>query len=594
LNIENQKRRSPERVTGVITALGFAVLLVACETPPGGLTAAAPPPKPTPPPAAETAKAAKYMIASANRHASQAGLEMLRAGGSAVDAAIAAQMVLGLVEPQSSGIGGGAFLMHFDAKSGEIASYDGRETAPKSANPYMFLDGTGKKRKFQDVVPGGLSVGVPGLLRMFELAHKRHGKLAWKKLFEPAIKLATEGFAVSPRLNRLIAKDKHLKKFPATAAYFFAKDGSALPAGHRLTNKPYARALGLIAKYGAGTFYSGPFAQEIIRTVNQAPVNPGKMTEADFQEYRAKRREPVCSFYRVWLVCGMGPPSSGGITVAQILGLLQKVDLSKLKPGSVDAVHLISEASRLAFADRNAYIGDSDFVRVPVTGMIDQGYLDKRAQQIAKDKSMGKAEPGTPAGVKPRAAAPEGEKGLSTSHLAVVDGDGNTLSMTTTIENVFGSRLMVHGFLLNNQVTDFAFIPNKNAKPVANRAAPGKRPRSSMSPTIVLDGEGKPVLAVGSPGGSRIIGYVAKTIIAALDWKLNVQQAINLPHFVNRNGATDLEKGTDIAGFKPALEKIGHRVRVKPLTSGLHGIAITKTGLEGGADPRREGVALGD
>lgn len=541
------------------------------------------------------AKSAKYMISSANRHASEAGLEILRAGGNAVDAVIAAQMVLGLVEPQSSGIGGGAFMVYFDAKSGEVSSYDGRETAPASAGPDMFLDANGKRRKFQDVQPGGLAVGVPGVLRMLEMVHKRYGKLPWKDLFGPAIKLARGGFKVSGRLNRAIKRDKYLKEFPATAEYFFGPFGAPLPVGYLLVNEAYARTMETIAESGAAAFYSGPIARKIIGAVNQAPLNPGKMTEKDFTAYKAKRRDPVCSFYRVWLVCGMGPPSSGGITVLQILGLLQKVDLAMLKPNSVDAIHMITEASRLAFADRDAYIADPDFVKVPVAGMLDPGYLEERAKLISADKSMGRAKPGIPAGVKPRAEAEEEEKGLSTSHLVVVDKNGNAASMTTSIAMAFGSRLMVDGFMLNNQLTDFSFRPSRNGRPVANRAAAGKRPRSSMSPTIVLDGAGKMVLAVGSPGGSRIIDYVAKTLIAALDWKMNIQKAIDLPNFANRNGATDLEKGTRLEALKPALEAKGDKVNIRLLVSGLHGIRVAPGGgLEGGADHRREGVALGD
>ncbi len=587
--------RPAAAVLRTVLLAGLLAALGSCEQLPAGggkLSAKAPAITAT---ATAKAKPAKYMISSANRHASEAGLEILRAGGSAVDAVIAAQMVLGLVEPQSSGIGGGAFMVYFDAKSGEVSSYDGRETAPASAGPDMFLDDAGKRRKFQDVQPGGLAVGVPGVLRMLETVHKRYGKLPWKDLFGPAIKLARGGFNVSKRLNRAIKRDKHLNKFPATAKYFFDPFGEPLPVGYRLVNEAYARTLETIAEGGAAAFYNGPLAEEIIRAVNRAPINPGKMVKNDLAAYEAKRRDPVCSFYRVWLVCGMGPPSSGGTTVLQILGLLQKVDITKLKPNSADAVYMITEAERLAFADRNAYIADPDFVKVPVAGMLDPGYLEKRAKLISPDKSMGRAGPGAPAGVKPRAEAGEEEaKGLSTSHLVVIDRDGNTASMTTSIAMAFGSRLMANGFMLNNQLTDFAFRSNRKGRPVANRAAAGKRPRSSMSPTIVLDGAGKVVLAVGSPGGSRIIGYVAKTLIAALDWKMTMQDAIELPNFVNRNGTTDLEKGTPLEALKPALEAKGDKVNIRLLISGLHGIRVTPEGLDGGADRRREGVALGD
>ena len=545
--------------------------------------------------AKKTATARKHMIAAANPLAAAAGRDMLRAGGSAVDAAIAAQMVLNLVEPQSSGIGGGGFMMHFSAKNGEIAAYDGRETAPRSATPTMFLGEDGKKQKFYDMVVGGLSVGVPGLLRMLETAHKEHGKLAWKKLFEPAIRLAEDGFAVSPRLHGLISRDGHLKTFASAASYFYTENGEPLPVGHRLSNKSLARTLRTIAEQGADAFYTGDIAQTIVNSVRSAWRNPSGMTLADLGAYKTVKRDPVCMPYKSWLICGMPPPSSGGLTTLQILGLLQGFDLTDLPPGSRDAVHLIAEAGRLAFADRNIYIADPDFIPVPVGGLLDPGYLELRAREISPKRDMGPAPPGMPgtsAGL--RLAPDDVEKGLSTTHISIIDGNGNAVSMTTSIENAFGSRLMTRGFLLNNQLTDFSFLPEKNGAPVANRAEPGKRPRSSMAPTLVFDGSGKVVMAIGSPGGSSIIGYVAKTLISALDWKMNIQDAIDLPHFVNRNGKTVLEKDTPVARLKDALEIMGHEVSVRSMPSGLHGITAFGEGLIGGADPRREGVAIGD
>ncbi len=580
--------------------LAFSLLgfLAACETPGMNAGEKATPVKPVverelarPP-----AKAKTYMISAANPLAAKAGRDILARGGSAIDAVIAAQMVLNLVEPQSSGIGGGAFLMNFDAKSGEISAYDGRETAPKAATPYMFMDGSGKRRSFKDARPGGLSVGVPGLLRMLEMVHKKYGVLPWADLFKPAIELAEGGFPVSKRFNEMISKTADLKIFEKTAAEFLTPFGEPLAVGGLYVNKPLAETFRLIAKKGADAFYTGPIARDIVATVRGSLINPGSMAEADLAGYKAIRRDPVCTFYRAWLVCGMGPPSSGGVTTLQILGILQSFDLSKLKPNDVETVHLISQASRLAFADRNAYIGDPDFVSVPVAGMLDPGYLELRARKISPDKTFGKAKPGTPGkGKAPNAALEGAEGGVSTSHISVIDAKGNAVSMTTTIESAFGSRLLVRGFLLNNQLTDFTFRPNRNAKPVVNRPEGGKRPRSSMSPTLVLDGSGRVVMAVGSPGGSRIIGYVAETIIGVLDWKMNIQAAIDLPHAIDRNMKTlDLEKGTALEALKPALEKLGHKVKVRRLTSGLHGITVTKDGLEGGADPRREGVALGD
>ncbi len=545
-------------------------------------------------PEKEPAKAARYMISAANPLASEAGLEILRAGGSAVDAAIAAQMVLNLVEPQSSGIGGGAFLLHYDAKSGVTDSYDGRETAPASATPYMFLDGRGKPKTFFEAAVGGLSVGVPGLLRMLEMAYKEHGSLPWADLFAPAIKLAEEGFVVSKRLHELIAKDKYLGKFDAPGNYFY-DDGKAIKVGETLTNPDLAKTMRTIAEGGADAFYNGPIADDIAAAVSRSAISPGGMKASDLAAYRAVKRDPVCLFYRTWITCGMGPPSSGGITTMQILGILQNFDLAAMKPLEPQAVHLIAEASRLAFADRNTYIADPDFVPVPSAGLLDPGYLSRRAKEISPGKSIGKAQPGMPGvGAGLRRGADSSEGGISTTHLSVVDGDGNAVSMTSSIENAFGSRLMVDGFMLNNQLTDFSFIPNRDAAPVANRAEPFKRPRSSMAPSLVFDASGKVVMAIGSPGGSSIIGYVAETIIAALDWKLNIQRAIDLPHFVNRNGATELEQGTSLEKLKPILEKWGHKVKIRPMNSGLHGIMVGKDGLSGGADPRREGVALGD
>ena len=549
----------------------------------------------SPPLPSEPTRGKRHMIAAAHPLAARAGREILRAGGSAVDAAIAAEMVLTLVEPQSSGIGGGGFMLHYAAESGEVGVYDGRETAPQAANPHMFLDGQGEPRAFAQVVPGGLSVAVPGLLRFLEMAHGEHGRLPWAKLFEPAIELALKGFPVSPRLHELIARDKHLKSFAQTGAYFFDPEDKPKAVGALLVNKPLAETLRLIAQHGADAFYTGPIAEDIVKAVNGAKRNPGAMTMADLAGYEAKRRQAACLFYRLWLACGAPPPSAGGITTLQILGILQRFDLAALEPGSVEAVHLIAEASRLAFADRDLYIADPDFAAVPAAGMLAPGYLELRAKESSLGASLGVARPGMPAAGADLGRAPgDGGDGLSTTHVSVIDGDGNAVAMTTSIENVFGSRLMVRGFLLNNQMTDFSFLPNKGGAPVANRVAAGKRPRSSMAPTLVLDGQGRMVMTLGSPGGPWIIGYVAKTMVAVLDWKLNIQEAIDLANFSNRNGVTELERHTPLAALRAVLEKLGHEIRTKPLTSGLHGIVITGEGLTGGADRRRQGVALGD
>ncbi len=518
------------------------------------------------PPAVEAAPPpgfSRHAVAAAHPLAAEAGLEMLRAGGSAVDAAIAAQMVLNLVEPQSSGIGGGGFMMHYSAESGEIAAYDGRETAPAGSNPYMFMDGSGKPRQFQDAAVGGLAVGVPGLLRMLELAHREHGRLPWIDLFEPAIRLATEGFEVSPRLHAMVDADRYLKTFPATAAYFHDDQGKARPVGHRLVNRPLAETLRLVAKYGADAFYNGPLGVDMVRAVRGADPNPGFLSEEDLEGYRAKKRQPVCLFYRLWMVCGMPPPSSGGVTTLQILGILQRFELAALEPASAPAIHLVSEASRLAFADRDIYVADPDFIPVPTAGMLDPGYLDLRGQGIGLTRSLGLAEPGMPGVGGGLGFAPGDDgHGVSTTQLSVIDEYGNAVAMTTSIESAFGSRLMVRGFLLNSQLTDFAFDPNRYGAPVANRLEPGKRPLSSMAPTLVFDGSGKVAMAVGSPGGSRTIGYVAKTLIGVLDWGLDIKEAIDLPNFLNRNGVTELERGTALEDLAPALQALGHEVSI--------------------------------
>jgi len=545
-------------------------------------------------------KAKKQMIAAGHPLAAEAGLDILRRGGSAVDAAIAAEMVLGLVEPQASGLGGGAFLVHYAAKSGAIDTFDGRETAPKSANPYMFLDGTGKPRKWRDASVGGLSVGVPGLLRMLELAHKEHGRLPWRDLFQPAIRLATVGFPLSERLAGQIAKAKHLLESPGAGTYFFENDGTPKKAGTVLKNPDLADTLKRVADGGADAFYSGDIARAIARTVSTAPVNPAVMKAGDISAYGAKKRPPVCLPYRTWLICGMGPPSSGGLTTLQILGMLRKFDLAGLGSESARAMHLIGEASRLAFADRNTYIGDPEFVPVPSAGLLDPEYLDLRAAEISPDKAGAKRQPGMPGGGAGLGFKPSGDvgTGFSTTHLSVIDKDGNAVSMTASIERTFGSRLMTRGFLLNNQLTDFSFKPNAGDGPgdgpVANRAGPGKRPRSSMSPTLVFDGDGRVAMAIGSPGGSRIIGYVTKALIAVLDWNMSIQDAIDFPNVVNRNGPLEIEAGSELELLQSDLEKMGHEVRRRPLTSGLNGIRRAEDGLAGWSDQRREGVALGD
>jgi gamma-glutamyltranspeptidase/glutathione hydrolase len=541
------------------------------------------------------------MVAAANPLAVEAGRRILSQGGTAVDAAVAVQMVLNLVEPQSSGIGGGAFMLFHNGRNGLLTAYDGRETAPAAAKPDRFLDKEGKPLKFYDAVVGGMSVGVPGTLRLLEVAHRQYGKLPWAQLFEPAITLAEQGFAVSPRLNVAIAGEKYLAQDRAKA-YFYNPDGTPRPVGYTLKNPAFAATLKRIAAEGADAFYQGEIARDIVETARSHPTNPGDLTEADLAAYKVKVREPVCGTYRVYKVCGMPPPSSGGITVLQILGILEPFDMKALGPRSLFSVHLFSEAGRLAYADRNQYLADPDFVKAP-DGLTDPAYLHERAALIKVDQSMGRAKAGTPpvAPARKKAAALGGFGAgtalefPSTSHISIVDKYGNAVAMTTTIEDMFGSRLMTKsGFLLNNELTDFSFTPVEDGKPVANRVEGGKRPRSSMAPTIVYDGKGMIFMVAGSPGGSAIINYVAKTLVGVLDWGLDPQAAIDLPNIGSRNGPTELEKDTPVAALEPKLKALGHETRVMEHTSGLQAIVRSRRGWVGGADPRREGTVAGD
>jgi len=536
-------------------------------------------------------EAEHWMIAVANPHAAEAGAAVLRAGGTAADAMIAAQAVLGLVEPQSSGLGGGAFLVWYDAASGQLTTLDGRETAPLAARPRLFQDATGQPLSFYDAVVGGRSVGTPGTPALLAEAHRRWGRAEWRDLFRPAIDLAEGGFAVSARLAALVDDDaERLARFPETANYFLP-DGKPLAEGQVLTNPAYADTLKLLAEKGVDAFYAGPVAEDIVRAVQGAEGNPGVLSTIDLSLYQVRERAPICVSYRAHEVCGMGPPSSGGLTVGQILGMLDTVAM----PGSDNpaAWRLIGDASRLAFADRSRYMADEDFVPMPTMGLIDPAYLADRAKLLAGDDALPEVAPGNPSFDHARLWADDEAIELpSTSHISIVDSYGNVLSMTTTIENSFGSRLMVRGFLLNNELTDFSFRTQKDGVPIANRVEPGKRPRSSMAPTIVMK-DGKPVLAIGSPGGSRIIGYVTQAIIAWIDWRRDVQQAVAMPHAVNRFGSYDLEAGSGIEALGPELEQMGFEVAPKELNSGLHAIEIGKT-LKGGADPRREGIALGE
>jgi gamma-glutamyltranspeptidase/glutathione hydrolase len=542
---------------------------------------------------APSGRAAEHMVAAANPHAARAGIEILRMGGSALDAAIAAQMVLNLVEPQSSGIGGGAFALHWDATARKISAYDGRETAPEAARPERFLRPDGTALSFPEAVGSGLSVGVPGLLRMLELSHAKHGRLPWKRLFEPAIRLAEEGFGVSPRLHRLIAADPLLPRHPAARAYFFLPSGHALPIGHRLRNPQFAAVLRRIADEGPDAFYRGEVARDIVAAA-AATALPGDLSEADLAAYRALEREPVCGAYRGYRVCGMPPPSSGGIAVLAILGTLEPFDMAKVRPNSSQAVHLFSEAGRLAYADRDHYVGDPEFVPVPVAGLTDPRYLRDRALLVKPEKSMIRALPGTPVGASRALGTDATIESSGTSHLSVIDAAGNAVALTSSIESAFGSRIFVRGFLLNNELTDFSFLPEEGGRPLANRVEPGKRPRSAMAPTLVFAPGGELIMALGAAGGPAIINYTARTLVGVLDWKFSLQRSIAAPNMGSRNRETEIELGSALEKIAPALRALGHPVAAVPMASGLHGIMRMPRGLAGGADPRREGVALGE
>jgi gamma-glutamyltranspeptidase / glutathione hydrolase len=540
----------------------------------------------------ELVKADKQMVVAANPLAAQAGLAILRRGGSAIDAAIATQMVLNLVEPQSSGIGGGAFLLVWDAKAAELASYDGRETAPLAATPNLFIGEDGDPIPFPVAAASALSVGTPGVLAALRLAHAASGKLPWADLFQPAIELAANGFPVSPRLHQMLADAGPDSFGPSARAYFFDPDGRPWPVGHVLANPALAETFTIIAAEGTEPFYLGGIAQSIVEAVQNDPRGPGLLSRKDLAAYRAKQREPVCVHYRLYQVCGPGPPSSGGIAVGQTLVLLEPFDLPG-EPLSANAVHQIVEAQKLAFADRGYYVADSDFIDVPVAGLINRDYLNAR-RFLIKGEAARNVFPGTPPQAQRHGRDATQERG-GTSHISIVDAEGNAVSMTTSIERAFGARLMTRGFLLNNQLTDFSFLPeDSSGRPLANRVEPGKRPRSSMNPTIVFDDVGAPAFVVGSPGGPAIIPFVVKALIAAIDWRLDPQAAVSLPNFGTVGTSLLLEPGQIPEAFAEAMAERGHKIEPRPLPSGLHMIAVTQDGLQGGADPRREGIAIGD
>lgn len=594
----------------VLTWLAAASLLAACASAPTNFTYTVP----DQPEGASglTAKpgwaTTKFAVAAANPLATDAGYQVLKAGGSAIDAAIAVQMVLTLVEPQSSGIGGGAFLLHFNGR--EVEAFDGRETAPAGVDERLFLAADGKPLPFYEAVVGGRSVGVPGTVKLLEMAHKQYGKLPWASLFQPAIRLAEDGFRVSPRLNAMLKAEQHLAKDPAARAYFFQPDGQPLAAGTLLRNPELAAVLRRIAREGSDAFYKGDIAQAIVDKVQRHPSNPGKLALSDLAAYQPKKRAPLCHPYgappRAFRVCGFPPPSSGAIAVGQILGILAQTNAASLplQDGlpSPEWLHLYTEAARLAFADRGQYLGDPDFVQPPAgswDSLLAPAYLASRARLIGA-QSMKVAQPGTPGPVAVRYGPSAEQVEYGTSHISIVDGNGHAVAMTTTIEDAFGARQMVRGFLLNNELTDFSFAPaDAQGRPIANRVQPGKRPRSSMAPTLVFDqATGQLVMSGGSPGGALIIHYTAKTLYGVLNWGLTPQQAVDLPNFGSTNGPTLLEQRRFPPATVQALQARGHEVREMDMTSGLQAITLGNVHgrqmLLGGADPRREGIVMGD
>ena len=535
--------------------------------------------------------ASNWMVVTANPYASDAGANILSRGGTAADAMVAVQTVLGLVEPQSSGMGGGGFLVWYDATSGELTTLDGRETAPFAATERLFQDDTGEPIKFWDAVIGGRSVGVPGMPALIQVAHSKWGKLPWKDLFKRAASLADRGFVVSHRLSGLLATEQQRMSSSIQALSYFFPKGKSLSQGTLLINREYGNLMRRLAEHGSDIFYSGPTASSIVATIRVGNENPGLITLADLENYTIKERPAICTKFRSYEVCGMGPPSSGAIGVGQILGMINAYPVGKMR--DPQTLRLIGDATRLAFADRGRYLADADFVYVPSTELVDEQYLRSRASLLNKNIAIPKVAAGEPiASLSQRRAPDLSIEQQSTTHVSIVDTYGNVLSLTSSIENAFGSRLMTNGFLLNNQLTDFSFKSSSNGVPVANRVEGGKRPRSSMAPTIVLQ-DGKPVLVIGSPGGSRIISYVANTIVAILDWGLDVQKAVSQPHAVNRFGTYEIEKATRLIEIKNSLKELGYDVTERSLNSGLNVIMIQNGSLFGGSDPRREGIAIG-
>ncbi|MCE2687659.1 MAG: gamma-glutamyltransferase [Rickettsiales bacterium] len=548
--------------------------------------------------------AKKYLIVTANELASKAGAEIISKGGTAIDAVIAAQMVLNLVEPQSSGIGGGTFLLHYDKKTNSTIYFNGRETAPEKAEEKMLLDKNGNARPFLEVVQGGLSVATPGLLKALEEAHKKFGKLPWNQLFEPAIKLAKNGFPMNQRLKKLSSHISYLKSFPETNKLYLKENGEEYQIGEIIKNPKFAKTLETIAKDGSKAFYEGKIAKKIVKTVTESPINAGLLSENDLKNYQIKIGNLICSYYRQkYKICSMPMPSSGGITLLQILGILENFNLNKMQPNSPQTIHLILEASKLAYADRNKYIGDVE--NVPIAEMLDKKYLKQRASLISQNQAIKEPQFGVFNNKNQNHKIVNNNEPPSTTHISIIDPEGNAVSLTSSIEYYFGSALSVEGFLLNNQMTDFSAIPEIDGVKVANRIQPNKQPRSSMSPTFVFDDKNNLIMVIGSPGGPRIIQFILKAILNFLDFNLDIQKSIDFGNFIALNNIIELEENTEIVKIKPELEKLGHKVKITEITSGLNGITLYQniadyhknklsSSLYGGADPRRESFAIGE
>ena len=543
----------------------------------------------------EASQPSKAIVVTANKYASEAAAKIIKKGGTALDAAITAQLVLTMTTPQSTGIGGGGFMLYWDNINSKLYAIDGREVAPQSASPDLFKDQKNKIIKFYpDAVISGKSVGVPGLIKLMEETHKKFGKLNWEDLFVEPIRIAEEGFIVSPALHNTLQYMRFLKTVEPAASLYFIKNKinqlEPIKIGSILTNHEFAKTLKRLSKQGAKDFYAGETAEAIIEAVNNSENNSEILTIKDFKNYNVIWRDPLCIQYRGRNVCGM-PPPAGNISVMMILKMLESYDVKSFKPTSPEFIHLYSEISALTYSDRNIYLADPDYIKIPVEGLLDESYLKGRVNIINKDKSIRNPRPGQPAGYEKYSENIDISRD-STSHLVIVDLYGNAISMTSTIEGPFGSHLMAGGFMLNNELTDFSFLPDYDGIPIANRVEAGKRPLSSMSPTIIFDESGDIHSLTGSPGGTSIIGYVAKSILGLIDWDMSPQEAIDIPHYMRKKEETELEKGTELETHQIFLENIGHKVSIKRKRSGLHAAKKIDGGYIGGADSRREGLVI--